>query len=41
MLLPETGEIVIGTVDGMLKVRTVKRQALEEDKWNVDDRKLQ
>ena len=30
----ESGEIFIGTEDGIVKVRTVKRFAREEDRWD-------
>ena len=34
--LDETGEIIIGTVRGMLKVRTVRRFASQGERWSAE-----
>ena len=34
--MDETGEIIIGTSMGILKVRTIKRQSEYESRWDAD-----
>ena len=30
----ESGEVIIGTSDGIIKCRSVRRKATEEERWN-------
>ena len=31
----ESGEIIVGTNEGVIKVRTVRRKGSEEERWNI------
>ena len=31
----ESGEVIVGTSDGVIKVRTVRRKGSEEERWNI------
>ena len=33
----ESGEYIVGTSEGVFKVRTVRRKGLEEDSWNWEE----
>ena len=33
----ESGEYIIGTKEGAIKVRTIRRKGSEEERWNWDE----